>query len=46
MMSALGARERTEEQWRALLEDAGLEVRGIFTYTRPLNDSVIMAVPK
>lgn len=33
LMLALGAvKERTEKQWRALLEQAGLRVVGIWTY--------------
>ena len=33
LMMALGAvRERTERQWKALLEQAGLRVSGIWTY--------------
>ena len=33
LMMALGAvKERTEKQWRTLLEKAGLKVTGIWTY--------------
>ncbi len=33
LMMALGAvKERTEKQWRGLLQQAGLEVKGIWTY--------------
>ena len=33
LMMALGAvKERTEKQWRALIEEAGLQVTGIWTY--------------
>ena len=33
LMMSLGAvRERTERQWKALLEQAGLRVSGIWTY--------------
>ena len=33
LMMALGAvRERTEKQWKDLLEQAGLKVTGIWTY--------------
>lgn len=46
MMSALGARERTDEQWRELLDSAGLKIKEIYTYTKPLCDSVIVVVPK
>ncbi|KAF7924948.1 uncharacterized protein EAE98_007036 [Botrytis deweyae] len=46
MMSALGSKERTEEQWRSLIDAAGLKILKIIPYTMPLNDSIIMVVPK
>lgn len=46
MMCAHGARERTEGQWRALLADAGLEVRSVTTYTHSFRLSVIAAGKK
>jgi len=46
MMSAMGAKERTDEQWRALIDKAGLKIVNIVTYTPSLNDSIIMAIPK
>ena len=46
MMAALGSMERTLEQWHVLLEQAGLKILQIYTYTPLLQDSVIMAVPK
>jgi demethylsterigmatocystin 6-O-methyltransferase len=45
-MSALGSKERTEEQWHALIEAAGLQILSIIPYTTPLRDSIIVAVPK
>ena len=46
MMSALASRERTREQWYALLEAARLKIERILPYTFPLQDSVIVAVPE
>jgi hypothetical protein len=46
MMSALGSKERTDEQWRTLIDEAGLKILDIVPYTTPLNDSIIVAVPK
>ncbi|TEY71677.1 hypothetical protein BOTCAL_0088g00090 [Botryotinia calthae] len=46
MMSALGSKERTEEQWRALIDAAGLKILKIIPYTMLLNDSIILVVPK
>ncbi|KAJ5281522.1 O-methyltransferase B [Penicillium angulare] len=41
MMAALGARERTHEQWDQLVKSAGLKVNGVHTYTASLKDSII-----
>ncbi|TGO09619.1 hypothetical protein BTUL_0159g00040 [Botrytis tulipae] len=46
MMSALDSKERTEEQWRSLINAAGLKILKIIPYTMLLNDSIIMVVPK
>lgn len=46
MMSWLGSKERTEDQWYALIDEAGLKILEIYKYTTPLNDSIIIAVPK
>ncbi|PMD49097.1 S-adenosyl-L-methionine-dependent methyltransferase [Hyaloscypha variabilis F] len=46
MMSSLGSKERTDEQWRALIDAAGLQILKIVPYTAILNDSIIVAVPK
>ncbi|THV52662.1 hypothetical protein BGAL_0073g00370 [Botrytis galanthina] len=46
MMSALGSKERTEEQWRSLIDAAGLKILKIIPYTMLLNESIIMVVPK
>ena len=45
MMSALGSRERTREQWYALLETSGLKIERILPYTFPLQDSIISTIP-
>ncbi|GLA91908.1 hypothetical protein AtubIFM57143_006561 [Aspergillus tubingensis] len=44
MMAALGARERTQEQWNQLLQSAGLKINQVHTYTESLQDSIIEAV--
>ena len=46
MMSSLGSKERTDEQWRALIDAAGLQILKIVPYTAILNNSIIVAVPK
>jgi SAM-dependent methyltransferase len=45
MLVLLGARERTESQFRRLLGDAGLEVRRVVPTRSPAGLSVIEAVP-
>ncbi|KAJ5107921.1 S-adenosyl-L-methionine-dependent methyltransferase [Penicillium angulare] len=44
MMTALGARERTQEQWNQLVESAGLKISQVHTYTESLKDSIIEVV--
>ena len=46
MMMTLAGAERTEKQWHALLDAAGLKIRKIYTYTEGIRNSVIVAVPK
>ncbi|PVH93845.1 o-methyltransferas-like protein [Periconia macrospinosa] len=43
MLVQFNATERTEGQWRSLLERAGLKVKGITTYTHAFRLSVIAA---
>ena len=45
MITCLAALERSEKQWYALLEAAGLKILKIYTYTEELQDSIIVAVP-
>lgn len=45
MMASLGAVERSEAQWEAIITKAGLKIRNVFTYTQTLRDSVIECVP-
>ncbi|KAJ5525459.1 hypothetical protein N7494_012109 [Penicillium frequentans] len=45
MMTTLAARERTQDQWYQLLENAGLKVNSITTYTSSLKDSILEVVP-
>ena len=46
MMSGLAAMERSEHQWQALLQSAGLKILQISKYTEDLGDSIIVAVPR
>ena len=46
MMSTVSVMERSEKQWRALLDSAGLKIAKVYTYTEELRDSIICAVPK
>ncbi|KAI1086710.1 S-adenosyl-L-methionine-dependent methyltransferase [Rostrohypoxylon terebratum] len=46
MYSYFGAMERTYAQWEALLDKAGLKISKSVEYTKQLNESVIVAVPK
>lgn len=46
MMASLAGMERTERQWIALLDSAGLKVQQICPYTVKLRESIIVAVPK
>jgi len=46
MMANAAAVERTEKEWRALLESAGMKIKKIYRYTEELQDSIIVAVPK
>ncbi|PWY91774.1 S-adenosyl-L-methionine-dependent methyltransferase [Aspergillus sclerotioniger CBS 115572] len=44
MMAALGARERTQEQWTELFQSAGLKINQVHTYTESLKDSIIEVI--
>ena len=46
MLAVVAGVERTMGQWKALLDDAGLNITEVKTYTDDLRDSVIVAVPK
>ena len=46
MMVTLAGAERTDRQWRALLDAAGLKIQEIYTYTEDTRDSIIVAVRK
>ena len=46
MMCAFGARERTEEQWRALLDSVGLKMERVLVFKPELHRSVIAAIKK
>lgn len=42
MMAALGAKERTREEWNSLIDSAGLKILEVYTYTPTLQNSVIV----
>ena len=46
MMASLAGTERTERQWYDLMDMAGLKIQRIWTYTKELRDSIIVAVSK
>lgn len=44
MMAALGASERSEEQWRSIFDAAGLRLRNVAIYDQELNSALVIAV--
>lgn len=46
MMSALASIERTQMQWAALLDSAGLRITKTYTYTPSVYESVMVVVRK
>ncbi|RYP58913.1 hypothetical protein DL770_010329 [Monosporascus sp. CRB-9-2] len=46
MLTCLAATERSEADWRVVIDEAGFKIVKIWTYTQKLRDSVIVAVPK
>jgi len=46
LMATMAGMERGMEQWFVLLDAAGLKVRDVQTYTKELQTSIIVAVPK
>jgi hypothetical protein len=46
MLAALAGTERSEKQWYALLEEAGLNIVRIWQYTEECNDCIIEAKRK
>lgn len=45
MLSVMASLERSENQWHALLESAGLKIGKIYPYNGETQDSIIVAVP-
>ncbi|QIW99853.1 hypothetical protein AMS68_005371 [Peltaster fructicola] len=45
MMLCLAAKERSIEQWKKVIANAGLKIKKIYTYTLSFNDSIIECVP-
>ncbi|OTA90053.1 hypothetical protein M434DRAFT_78600 [Hypoxylon sp. CO27-5] len=46
MLTTLAAAERTEAEWRALLDYSGFKVLKIWKYTDECDDCVLVAIPK
>jgi demethylsterigmatocystin 6-O-methyltransferase len=46
MMLTLAGAERTDKQWRALIDAAGLQIKEIFTYDRDVRASIIVVERK
>lgn len=46
MMATASAMERTEKQWRALIESCGLKVRDAWIYDESMQWALIVAVPE
>ncbi|KAF2874757.1 S-adenosyl-L-methionine-dependent methyltransferase [Massariosphaeria phaeospora] len=46
LLSALAAKERSQKEWYALLESAGLKILSIWEYAAETGDSIIVAKPK
>ena len=46
MMAALGAQERTREQWEGLVDAAGLQIKEIHPYSTVTYDAVLVLSPK
>jgi demethylsterigmatocystin 6-O-methyltransferase len=43
MMASIAGKKRTRSQWFKIVEAAGLKINSITIYSRPLQDSLIMA---
>lgn len=46
MMSALAGMERTDKQWHALADKAGLKIKEVFTYIKDMRESILVLVKK
>ena len=46
MMCALASMERTQEQWRAMLDSVGLKILTVNVHTPSVHESVIVATRK
>ncbi len=46
MMASLAAMERTENQWVAMLDKAGLKIIKMVVYNKDLHDTIIVVLPK
>jgi hypothetical protein len=45
MLTCLAAKERSENEWRALLESVDLTILEVFRYSEKCNDCLILARP-
>ena len=46
MMITLAGAERTDKQWRALTDTAGLTIKEIFTYNQEVRESILVLARK
>ena len=46
MMMSVAAGERTEAEWRTLVDKAGFKIKKIWKYTEECNDCIIVCVPQ
>ena len=44
MMASLAGRERSERDWKRVVEEAGLQIKDIFAYDEELGDGVIEVI--
>ena len=46
MMAAFGSKERTQKQWRHLVDAAGFQIEKVWRYNWPVANSILVVLPK
>jgi demethylsterigmatocystin 6-O-methyltransferase len=46
MLAGMSSMERTEKQWRELLDSAGYKIANIYVYTESIRYSILACTPK